>query len=135
MANSLYAKARQKFLEGKINWLTDDIRAILVDSGAYTVQIGTHEFLSDIPSAARIAGPVQLTGKTSTDGAADANDVTFSAVSGPSIEAVVLYRQGTGDADSALIFYADSGTGIPITPNSGNIIATWDNGVNRIFRL
>lgn len=135
MANSLYAKARQKFLEGQINWLTDDIRAILVDAGAYTASVATHEFLSDIPSAARIAGPVALTGKTSVDGAADANDVTFSSVSGPSIEAIVIYRAGTGDSDSALIHYADSGTGIPITPNSGNIICTWDNGVNKIFRL
>jgi len=24
---------------------------------------------------------------------------------------------------------------LPITPNGGDIIVTWDNGINKIFRL
>lgn len=30
---------------------------------------------------------------------------------------------------------AASGSGLPVTPNGGNIVITWDNGVNRIFKL
>jgi len=29
----------------------------------------------------------------------------------------------------------DTATGLPITPNGGDIIITWDNGTNRILRL
>ena len=31
--------------------------------------------------------------------------------------------------------YIDTATGLPITPNGGDIIVTWDNGINKIFRL
>jgi hypothetical protein len=28
-----------------------------------------------------------------------------------------------------------TGSGLPVTPNGGNIVITWDNGANRIFKL
>jgi hypothetical protein len=28
-----------------------------------------------------------------------------------------------------------TGSGLPVTPNGGNIVVTWDNGVNKIFKL
>ena len=34
MANTLFDFARQRFLEAQINWMTDTIKAILVDTGA-----------------------------------------------------------------------------------------------------
>ena len=55
MANTLYDAARKRFLEGQINWMTDTIKVYLVDTGAYTPQTSTHEYLSDISSSARIA--------------------------------------------------------------------------------
>ena len=80
MANTLYDAARKRFLEAQINWMTDTIKVYLVDTGAYTPVVGTHEYLSDIPTSARIAGPVTLTSKTTTGGAADAADITFTSV-------------------------------------------------------
>lgn len=135
MANTLYDNARQAFLEAQINWNTDTIKCILVDTGAYTPQIGTHKYLSDIPTSSRIAGPVTLTAKTTTGGAADAADCTFTAVSGASIEAIVLYKDTGVESTSELIAYIDTATGLPITPNGGDIIVTWDNGTNKIFRV
>lgn len=135
MANTLYDNARQAFLEAQINWLTDTVKCILVDTGAYTPQIGTHKYLSDIPTSSRIAGPVTLTAKTTTGGAADAADCTFTAVSGASIEAIVLYKDTGVESTSELIAYIDTATGLPITPNGGDIIVTWDNGTNKIFRV
>ena len=135
MANTLYDEARRLFLEAGINWLTDDIKAILVDQGAYTPNFTSHQNLADIGVSARVTPGVLMTGKATTGGAADANDVTFSAVSGPSIEAIVLYRDSGSDATSTLIAWLDTATGLPITPNGGDIIVTWDNGANKIFRL
>jgi len=135
MANALYDKARQKFLEGSILYLTDTIKVLLVDTGLYTVNLATHEFLSDIPAAARVGTPQTLAGKTSAAGVADANDVTFNTVTGNSVEALVLYKDTGVEATSPLIAYIDTATGLPITPNGGNINVVWDNGPNKIFKL
>jgi hypothetical protein len=137
MANTLYDKGRQRFLEGQFNWLTDTVKCILVDTGAYTANFSTHEFLSDIPTSARIGttSGVALASKTSTGGAADAADITFSAVTGASIEALVLFKDTGTESTSPLIAYIDTATGLPITPNGGDIIVTWDNGANKIFKL
>ena len=135
MANTLYDFARQRFLEAQINWMTDTIKVILVDSGAYTPQTSVHQYLSDISGSARIAGPVTLTAKATTGGAADGADVTFTSVSGPSIEAIVIYVDTGTEATSPLIAYIDTATGLSITPNGGDIIVTWDNGTNKIFKV
>lgn len=135
MSNTLYDKGRQRFLEAQINWLTDTIKVLLVDTGNYTPNFSTHEFLADIGVSARVTTPITLTGKASTGGAADASDVTFTSVSGASIEAIIIYKDTGTEATSPLIAYIDTATGLPITPNGGDIIVTWDNGPNKIFKL
>lgn len=135
MANTLFANARQQFLEAQINWMTDTIKCILVDSGNYTAQTETHKFLSDISSSARVTQPVTLTAKATTGGAADAADCTFTSVTGNSIEAIVIYKDTGDEATSPLIAWIDTATGLPLTPNGGDVIVTWDNGTNKIFRV
>lgn len=135
MANTLYDFARQRFLEAQINWMTDTVKVILVDTGAYTPQTAIHQYLSDIPTSARIAGPVTLTSKATTGGAADAADCTFVSVTGNSIEAIIIYADTGVEATSPLIAFIDTATGLPITPNGGDIIVTWDNGTNKIFKV
>lgn len=135
MANALYDKARQRFLEAQINWMTDTIKVLLVDTGAYTPNTGTHEHLSDIATAARVAGPVTLTGKATTGGAAAAADCTFPSVSGASIEAIIIYVDTGSESTSPLIAIIDTATGLPITPNGGDIIVVWDRGANKIFKV
>lgn len=132
MSNQVYNLAREKFARAQLNWETDTIKAVLVDSGAYSFS-QSHEFLSSVAVAARISTAVALSGKSAALGACDANDVTFPAVSGASIEAIVIYKEGANDAASPLICYIDTATGLPITPNTGDIICNWDNGANKIF--
>jgi hypothetical protein len=135
MANTLYDKARERFLRGQINWDTDTMKVNLVDKNVYTPNFTTHEYLSDVSGSAIIAAGVTLTGKASTAGAADANDVTFTAVSGAESEALIIYKDTGDPATSPLIALIDSATGLPITPNGGDIIVVWDNGANKIFKL
>ena len=135
MANTLYDYCRQRCLEAQINWMTDTVKVILVSTSAYTPQTAVHQYLSDISGSARIAGPVTLTAKATTGGAADAADCTFTSVSGATINAIVIYKDTGTEATSPLIAYIDTATGLPITPNGGDIILTWDNGVNKIFRV
>ena len=121
MANTLYDYCRQRFLEAQINWMTDTVKVILVSTSAYTPQTAVHQYLADIPVSARIAGPVTLTAKATTGGAADASDCTFTSVSGATINAIVIYKDTGTEATSPLTAYIDTATGLPITPNGGDI--------------
>lgn len=133
MANALYGKGREKFLSGAISWSTDNIKVSLVDTGTYTVAIDTHEFYSDLSGVVQDSG--NLTSKTVTLGVADAADVTFSTVTGATVEAVVIWKDTGTASTSPLIAYIDTATNLPITPNGGDITVAWDSGANKIFKL
>lgn len=133
MANALYDLGREKFLTGAISWSTDNIKLVLVDTGTYTVNLATHEFLSDVTGVTATSG--NFATKTTTAGVADAADVTLSAVTGAVSEALVVYKDTGVAATSPLIAYIDTATGLPVTPNGGDIIIAWDSGANKIFKL
>ena len=145
MANALYDKARESFLSQNpaLDFDTDTIKVTLIDTGNYTVNLSTHQYMNTntVPAAAKIGAAVTLTSKTVTNGVADAADITFSAVTGASVEALIIWKDGGGGGTSAagttdlLIAYIDTATGLPVTPNGGDITVTWDNGSNKVFRL
>lgn len=133
--SGLYGLARAAFLGGDIAWDTDDIRCVLVDTADYTVNIDVDEFLSDVPEGARVATSGAFTSPTVTLGVADAADIVLSSVTGDVSEAIVIYVHTGSDATARLIAYIDSATGLPVTPNGGDITIQWDNGANKIFKL
>ena len=131
MASALYDKGREGFLAGDIDWDANNIKCVLVDTGTYTVNLATHQFHSDLTGIVATSG--NLLTKTVTNGTADAGDVTFSAVSGATVEAIVVYQDSGVSATSRLIAYIDSGTGLPVTPNGGDITVQWN--ASGIFTL
>ena len=133
--SGLYGLARAAFLGGDIAWDTDDIRCVLVDTNDYTVNIDVDEFLDDVPAGARVATSDALTSKAVTLGVADAGDVVLTSVTGDESEAIVIYVHTGADATARLIAYIDTATGLPVTPNGGDITIQWDNGANKIFKL
>ncbi|MFM9470045.1 hypothetical protein ACKI1K_46580, partial [Streptomyces scabiei] len=62
MANSLYDLGRQLFLQGGCNWTSDTIKVALLSSG-YTVNISTHQYVSDL-GANIVARSGALSGKS-----------------------------------------------------------------------
>lgn len=135
MANSLYDKAREAYLTGTLNWSSDNIKVLLVNTTSYTVSLTTHQYKTDVAGGAIVATSSNLTTKTTTAGAAGADNVTFSTVSGSTVGAIIIYKDTGTDSTSPLIAYIDTATGLPIVPNGGDIILTWDTGTNKIFRL
>lgn len=135
MANALYGKTRQKFLTGGLNWLSGNTKVVLVDTGVYTPNMATDEFLSDIPVGARVATSGNLVNKTAVLGAADADDIVITAVSGATAEALVLYVDSGVDATSVLVGFWDTASGLVLTPNGGDVVIQWGNTDSRIFRL
>lgn len=130
----LYDRGRNRFLTGNLDWVNNTIRAVLADSADYTPNQNTHEFFTSVGAAARVS-TVDLAGKTAVDGVADANDATWTLVTGDQSEYIVLYRFVTADADSPLIALIDSATGLPVTPNGGDIVVRWSDLSNKIFKL
>lgn len=133
MANVIYNSAKEAFLSGLIDLTSDDIRVILVDLADYTYD-SAHSTLDDIPAGARVAVSTTLTSPTVADGVFDAADVLLSAVTGDQSEAIVIYQHTGVDATSRLIVFLDTGvTGLPVTPNGGDIAIIW-NGAG-VFTL
>lgn len=135
MANALYDKARQAFLDGDLDWGANTIKVYLIDTADYTVNLATDDFADDIAGAAKVATSGALANKTVTNGVADADDITFTTVSGDPSEALVIWQDTGNQATSRLIAYIDTATGLPVTPNGNNIDVIWDNGANKIFKL
>lgn len=128
-------------MAGEIDFDTATIKVSLVRG--YTFN-STHKFVSDLTGAGGTLVSTQtLASKTITDGVADAADVTFPTVPlGSACSCLAIYQASAvgGGADVAataqrLIAYIDSASGLPVTPNGGNINLTWDNGANKILRL
>lgn len=123
MANAIYDKFRQSRMtaDTNIDLENEDVRIILCDTGAYTFS-QTHDMLDDVAAGSRIAVSGALTGKTVVDGIFDHADVTFASVAGASCEALIYYRHTGVESTSRLIAFIDTGiTGLPVTPNGGNI--------------
>jgi len=124
MANALYPKNKKRFMAGDIDLLSVAVYAAVINvSGAGTLYAysATHASLADIPAGAIVATSPALTGKVLGDDASfDSDDPVLSAVSGASIEALVLYADdGTS---TYLIMYQDTGvTGLPLTPDGSDV--------------
>lgn len=133
MANVIYPKAKESFLSQNpsIDLDTDTIKVALIDTGTYTYS-ASHQYWSSASSAA-VGTPATLANKTIANGVFDADDVTYSAVTGNTVEAIIVYKDTGSAATSPLIAYFDSGTGLPITPNGGNITLTFN--ASGIFAL
>jgi hypothetical protein len=138
MANALYPLWKQEILKGTSNNLLNSaegatgVYAALVDTGTYTYS-SAHQFYSSLSGV--VGTDQEITSKTQTTGTFDGNDLTYSSVSGNSVEALVLYRKNAGaNTTWPLIAYIDTGvTGLPVTPNGGNITVTWN--ASGIFTL
>lgn len=123
MASALYPIGKKAILDASINLDTDTIKAALIDTGTYTYS-AAHDFLNDVSGVVGTAQTIANT--TTTSGTFDGDNVTYTAVTGNSVEAIIIYKDTGNSATSNLIAYIDSGTGLPVTPNGGDITVAWN---------
>ena len=135
MANSLYDHGREGFLAGDIDWDGDNIKLVFVDEADDTPDLALDEDLADRAAGSRVATSGNFASKTVDAGVADAADVTVSSVSGDQFESVDIYQDTGTESTSRMIANIDTATGLPCTPNSGDITVQWDSGANKIFKL
>jgi hypothetical protein len=136
MANGLYDKGREGFLAGDIDWDADAIKLMLIDEADDTPDLAVDEDLADRTAGARVATSGNLASKTTTAGVADAADVTLSSVTGDQSESIDIFQDTGVEATSRLIANIDTAaSGLPVTPNGGDITIQFDSGANKIFKL
>jgi hypothetical protein len=131
MANALYPKWKEALLQASANSAlngsgTTGVYCALVDTGTYTYN-AAHEFYSSLSGVVGTDQEIGAT-KTYTNGVFDGADVTFPSVSGNTCEALVVYVKNAGaNTTWRLVAYLDTGvTGLPVTPNGGNISVSWN---------
>jgi hypothetical protein len=133
MPNAIYPKFKEALWlqSANSNANTGTVKVALVDTGVYTYS-AAHEFLTSLTG---VVGTAQTVGsKTFTDGVFDGTDVTYTAVTGNSAEALVFYIDTGTAATSRLVSYIDSGfSGLPVTPNGGDITLSFN--ASGIFAL
>lgn len=138
MANAIYPIYKQALLSAGADVSLDQTGAstapfvALVDTGTYTYS-SAHDFYNDLSGV--VGTDQQIANPTVTNGTFDGDNVTFSAVSGATVEALVVYRKNAGaNTTWRLVLFQDTGvTGLPVTPNGGDITVTWD--ASGIFTL
>ena len=124
---------RQLVMDGGAIGLHQRHRLVVAESKV-DKDLAVDEFLDAIHPD-KLVSFIALAPADPAAGVADAPDVTFLAVTGAVCEAIVIVKWVTEAADSPLIAYIDSATGLPVTPNTGDIQITWDSGANKIFKL
>lgn len=133
MANALYPKWKEALLQFTTNnnLSAGTVKVALVTAG-YTYS-STDQYYSSV-SASVVGTPQTLTSKTFTNGVFDAADVTFTAVSGSQVVSLVIYIDTGSAATSPLVAFINASvTNLPVTPNGGDIVITWN--ASGIFAL
>jgi hypothetical protein len=126
MASVFYPKFKELALglgAGSGTKPTGTLKAALVDTGTYTYS-AAHDYYNDVSGV--VGTPVAIGTPTYTNGVLDGADVTISAVTGATAEAIVVYLDTGVSSTSPLVMYIDSGTGLPFTPNGGDANITWN---------
>jgi hypothetical protein len=133
MANAVYPIFKAAILTAAANTRLDQDT---VDDGPYValVDLGTyaydaaHDFYSDLSGIVGTDQRITAPTVAAATGLFDGVDVTFTAVSGATVEAIVIYRHNAGaNTTWRLVLFEDTSvTGLPVTPNGGDISIAWN---------
>lgn len=136
MANALYAKAKEAFLEGNIDLTDNNIRVCFVKSG-YTVDLNNHQYLSDINSSDIAATSAVLSGRSTVNGIFDAENITVEDYGTSGFDYLIIFKDTGLSSTSSLIAYIDTADGLPVSSTSNTISITinWSDAVSKIFSL
>lgn len=141
MANSFY----NAFLNGilgahatRVDLDADTIKMFLRDSSGGASAAATMDFYDDV-SAGIIGTAYTLAAKVIGTPAAGVFDNTvdpapaFTAVSGATVEELVFFKDTGTPSTSNLICWFDTTTGLPLTPNGGDVNVTFN--ASGIFKI
>jgi len=126
MANALYDTFKFGLGAKVFDMDVDVFKASLIDSADYTFSAAHDEYSGgarDVPAVAIVKESGDIAGTWAAGGVFDSADFTWTAVSGDQSEAVILWDDTTVN-DRLVAFYDTGITGMPVTPNGGDINVT-----------
>lgn len=129
MADAYYEEFRNGMFGGGVHAQPDltanDIRVALRDEGTTAINLATQIDAADV-SSAWVGSHTALAGLTvgsSGVGAFDHTDETYPSLSGATVESLDYFDyESAVTSTSPLIANLDSWTGLPLTPNGGDVI-------------
>lgn len=136
MANFIYKKAKEGMLNGQIDIDSTNLKVVFIDTSKYSANEDINQFLSDIPSNARVHTSLALGNVSTTLGVLDADDMAMT-YDGLSFQAIVLCQTGSTDENSRLISFIDTSEGLPFaqTSESVSLSIRWDNTSTKIITI
>jgi hypothetical protein len=126
MANALYPTFKVAVLNKECDLNSDSIKASLLDGAdeSYAATDDTYVAgANGIADAAKVAASDALTTPTIALGVFDSDNFTWSAVTGDVSEIILLWDD-THASDRLIAWYDTGITGMPVTPNGGDINVT-----------
>lgn len=128
MANALWPTFKGSLLDKQLDLNSDTIKATLIDSADYTYAATDNTYVAGalgVADAAKVA-VATLASLTIALGVFDSADFTWTTVTGDQSEAIIIWDDTVTSpvADQLIAFYDSSMTGMPVTPNGGNINVT-----------
>jgi hypothetical protein len=135
VASFFYGKGAQHWAAGDVAWASNTIKVALVATG-YSPSANSDEFYSVAVSGGNIVSAgVALSSKTNVLGLLSAANTTWTSVSGSQVTQLVIYVDGTPGSTDYLLLNLNTGTNLPVTPNGGNIVASYDvtNGIGTLM--
>lgn len=139
MANQLFAGYKAELLgdaagpgHGTVDLEADTIKVSLLDqTDSGTIDPTDMTLWADyddvdtptVVASATLSTPtVALSSGTAT---VDAVDTTFTTVTGDPADYIVIWKDTTVASTSLLIVFFDTASGLPVTPNGGDIVVAW----------
>lgn len=135
MANALFTAYKANMLGDNtytnVQLDADTIKAFFVDHADDTPVVATDVYVNPgIATAAQepaFASAPTLGSKTVTNGVFDAADLLFTALTGDQVEDLTFFKSTGVDTTSPLLIYMDTfASGMPLTPNGGNVTVVFD---------
>lgn len=126
MSTFKYDTAAVAFGTKQINWLSDNIGAMLVGAG-YAPSRAKDQFVSDIPAPAIVVRSAQMTSMAIKGGVFTGLIPEFDALASETeVVGLVIYQNTGTDTTSQLIYYSDDGLGFPFLPIGINYFVTFN---------
>ena len=126
MANALYPFFKESLSNKEVDLDTDAMKATLIDSADYTYSAAHRTYVNaTVPDVGKVA-VATLASLTIALGVFDSADFSWTTVTGDVSEAIIIWDDTptTPIADVLCAFYDTGMTGMPVTPNGGNINVT-----------
>ena len=113
-----------------IDWNADNIDGSLLDatdSGSITAANVDY----DEVDGATVVATEDITIASITDGVVSTDGaLTFAAVTGDAADYLTVFKNsGTPGTSPLAITWDSASTGLPVTPNGGDIVATWGSNI------